>query len=239
MTVLIVDDDPVSRHLIRLTLERDKHAVAEVPDAKAALEWLNADASATLVITDLDLPGRMTGLAFFSFLRSNARYRNLPVIVCTGMNDEETVQKAIAAGVRHYLVKPVRPAILREKVNEVTSRAAPILEPRFDAMARLEVSEPEYRYLAEDCEARLADLTAQLEAARESQNVVDMITVARRFREPAALMGAERLVDAVDAALADDLNTKQRDQAFGLLASEAEILREALTQIIRPGGKRA
>jgi DNA-binding response OmpR family regulator len=238
MTVLIVDDDPVSRHLIRITLERAKLAVAEVPDAKSALDWLNADASATLVITDLDLPGRMTGLAFFSFLRSNARYRNLPVIVCTGVTDEETVSKAIAAGVRNYLVKPVRPALLLEKVNEVTARAAPILEGRYDAMARLEVSEAEYRYLAEDCDARLADLSEQLEAARQAENVVDMITVARRFREPAGIMGGARLVDAVDAALADDLNAQQRNQAFGLLASETEILRQALKEFTRPGGKR-
>lgn len=238
MTVLIVDDDTVSRHLIRITLERAKEAVAEVSDAKSAIDWLNADASATLIITDLDLPGRMTGLAFFSFLRSNARYRNLPVIVCTGMADEDTVNKAIAAGVRHYLVKPVRPAALMEKVNEVKSRSAPIIEGRFDTMARLEISEAEYRYLAEDCDARLADLSDQLEAARQAENVVDMITVARRFREPAALMGAERLVNAVDSALADDLNTQQRNQAFGLLASEAEILREALKDFTRPGGKR-
>jgi two-component system, chemotaxis family, chemotaxis protein CheY len=235
MTVLIVDDDPVSRRLIRLTLERHKKPVAEVADAKSALDWLNADASATLIITELDLPGRMTGVAFFSFLQSNARYRHLPVIVCTSETDQEVVTKAIAAGVRHYLVKPVRPAVLMEKVNEILARSAPVLEPKFDACNRLEISEAEYRYLAEDCDARLVDLTAQLEAAREADNVVDMITIAGRFRGPAALMGAERLVGAVDAALAKDLNTQQRAQAFGLLASETQVLRDHLSQIARPG----
>jgi CheY-like chemotaxis protein len=235
MTVLIVDDDPVSRRLIRMTLERRKHQVAEVPSAEAAIEWLKAGASCTLVITDLDLPGRMEGLQFFGLLRASPQWRDLPVIVCTGKADEQTVNDAVQRGVRHYLLKPVRPAVLIETVEELLARAVPVLEPRFDAMARLEVSEAEYRYLVEDCLSRLTELSGQLGEASMKEDLVDKLRVARRFREPAALLGAERLVRAVDAVAADDITPKQREQAFLLLNQEIEVLSEALGKLSRPG----
>ena len=43
-------------------------------------------------------------------------------------------------------------------MEELLARAVPVLEARFDAMARLEVSEAEYRYLVEDCLGRLTEL---------------------------------------------------------------------------------
>jgi len=234
MTVLIVDDDPVSRRLLVMTLERRKHQVAAVSNADEAIDWLKNEASATLVITDLDLPGKMNGLKFFSFLRANARWRNLPVIVCTGLTDEKVVQDAIQRGVRHYLVKPIRPAVLLEKVEEILARSVPVLEPRFDAMARLEVSEVEYKYLVEDCAAHVTGLKGKMEEAHKGDNVVDAMVHARHVREPAALLGAGRLVAAVDA-LEEAANAQQRDQAFGLISQEIDILCEAIAPLMRPG----
>jgi CheY-like chemotaxis protein len=234
MTVLIVDDDPVSRRLLVMTLERRKHQVAAVATADEAIEWLKSEAGATLVVTDLDLPGRMSGLKFFSFLRANARWRNLPVIVCTGLTDESTVQDAIQRGVRHYLVKPIKPAILLEKVEEILARTVPVIEPRFDAMARLEVSEVEYKYLVEDCSEYMVSLKELMDEARKGDALLDAMVHARHVREPAALLGAGRLVSAVDA-LEEATNTQQRDQAFGLISQEIDILCEALAPLKRPG----
>jgi CheY-like chemotaxis protein len=235
MTVLIVDDDPVSRRLIKMTLERNKQQVAEVTSADDALEWLKAGASCTLIITELDLPGRMDGLRFFMALTSAPQWRDLPVIVCTSKADERTVTKAIQSGVRHYLLKPVRPALLKETVESILSRAVPILEPRFEAMARLEVSEAEYRYLVEDCLTRMNDLGKALAEATEKEDLVEKVRVSGRFREPAALLGAERVVRAVDSVTSDELTPKQREQAFQLLTSEVRILSEELGKLSRPG----
>jgi CheY-like chemotaxis protein len=234
MTVLIVDDDPVSRRLLVMTLERRKHQVAAVATADEAIEWLKSEAGATLVITDLDLPGRMSGLKFFSFLRANARWRNMPVIVCTGLSDDATVQDAIGRGVRHYLVKPIKPAVLVEKVEEILARTVPVIEPRFDAMARLEVSEVEYKYLVEDCSDYMVALKEQMDTARKSEALIEATVHARHVREPAALLGAGRLVSAVDA-LEEATNAQQRDQAFGLISQEIDILCEALAPLKRPG----
>jgi hypothetical protein len=120
-------------------------------------------------------------------------------------------------------------------VEGLLAHAVPVLEPRFDAMARLEVSEAEYRYLVEDCLNRMTELSGQLAEASGRDDLVDKLRIAGRFREPAALLGAERLVRAVDAVTADDITPKQREQAFLLLAQEVEILSDALGKLSRPG----
>jgi hypothetical protein len=111
----------------------------------------------------------------------------------------------------------------------------PVLEPRFDAMARLEVSEAEYRYLVEDCLARLTELTGLLGQTSTRDDLGERIRVVRRFREPAALLGAERLVRAVDAVIVDEATPKQREQSFLVLNQEIEVLAEALGKLSRPG----
>jgi len=234
MTVLVVDDDPISSQIIEMTLGRRKHQVASVSTAFDAIEKLKSEGGFTLVITELDLPGRMTGLQFVKFLPTDPRWRNLPIIVCTNRADEKTVTEAIRSGVRHYLLKPVKPAVLVEKVEEILARAVPVLEPRFDAMARLEVSEAEYRLLVESTMRYLDRLMESLKEARDKDQVIDAISIAQRVREPAALLGAGRLVDSVKT-LNEANNKTQRDQALGLVGQEVSILLDALAQIARPG----
>ncbi|MFN8629876.1 MAG: response regulator [Chloroflexota bacterium] len=133
-----------------MTLDRRKLAVESVSNAKEAIEKLKTEAGFTLVITELDLPGQMTGPQFVKFLPTDPRWRNLPVMICTSVADEDKVKAAIQAGVRHYLLKPVKPSVLAEKVEEILARAVPVLEGKFDAMSRLELaSEAEYRLLVE------------------------------------------------------------------------------------------
>jgi two-component system, chemotaxis family, chemotaxis protein CheY len=240
MTVLVVDDDPVSRQIIEMTLDRRKLAVDSVSNAKEAIEKLKTEAGFTLVITEMDLPGQMTGPQFVKFLPTDPRWRNLPVMVCTSIADEETVKAAIQAGVRHYLLKPVKPSVLAEKVEEILVRAVPVLEAKFDAMSRLELaSEAEYRLLVESTLRYLDDLTEKLQEARDRDEIIDAINIASRIRGPAALLGAARVAAAVDT-LNEANNVMQRNQALGLVTQEIGILREELMKHARPGqSKRA
>jgi two-component system chemotaxis response regulator CheY len=240
MTILVVDDDPVSRQIIEMTLDRRKLQVESVPNAKEAIDKLKTEAGFTLVITDLDLPGEMSGARFVKFLPTDPRWRNLPVMVCTSVAEEDQVKEAIAAGVRYYLLKPVKPSVLIEKVEEILARAVPVLEPKFDAMSRLELaSEAEYRLLAESTLRYLEELTTALQGARDSDDLIATMQIARRVREPAALLGAARVVAAVDMLLEAN-NVTQRNQALGLVTQEIGILREELLRHARPGqSKRA
>jgi len=239
MTVLVVDDDPVSRQIIQMTLDRRHHMVECVSNAKEALDKLKSEAGFTLVITDLNLPGQMNGLQFVKFLPTDPRWRNLPVMVCTSMADEDKVKQAIQAGVRHYLLKPVKPSVLIEKVEEILARSVPVLEAKFDAMSRLELTEAEYRMLVESTLRYIDELTESLQGARDREDLVDTITIAARFRDPAMLLGAARVVAAVDT-FNEANNATQRNQAVGLVVQEIGILREELLKHAGPGrAKRA
>lgn len=95
-------------------------------DGEAFLEYLNArDALADLsppglTLLDLNMP-RMGGVATLSALRSDARYRHLPVVVFTTSNNEHDIQETYTLGVSAYLTKPSREEDLHKVVNFITT----------------------------------------------------------------------------------------------------------------------
>jgi hypothetical protein len=86
----------------------------------------------------------------------------------------------------------------------------------------------------EDCSEHIGGLKGKMEEAHKGDDLVEAMVHARHVREPAALLGAGRLVAAVDA-LEEAANAQQRDQAFGLISQEIDILCEALAPLMRPG----
>jgi putative nucleotidyltransferase with HDIG domain len=105
MRLLLVDDDPGFRALLRTTFE-DVHV--EVEEAGSALEARAriADARPDLIVLDVGMPG-MDGLAFCRELKAGADTRAIRIVLLTGMDDVEDV--AGAAGADALLLKPFRP----------------------------------------------------------------------------------------------------------------------------------
>jgi CheY-like chemotaxis protein len=87
--ILIVEDDPATRDMLRRTLEREGWSIQEAPNGRAGLEQVAARLPA-LVLLDLMMP-EMDGFAFVDELRRNEAWRELPVIVVTAkeLTDEE------------------------------------------------------------------------------------------------------------------------------------------------------
>ena len=233
MTILVVEDDPVTLRLLEMTLTRCQYAVATARTAREAIERLKSDAGVELVISDVGLDG-MSGLQFLTTLQANVRWRDIPVIMCTGMSDSETVREAIRLGARHYLVKPIRPTLLLEKISSLLGRRQFVFEPRYETMARLGLSEGEYGNLVEASIGRLDTLLAALSAARVADDSVETNLAARRIREPAALLGALRCTAAIDG-LEAATNALERDRAVALVLEEVGVLRQALTSLSLPG----
>jgi CheY-like chemotaxis protein len=130
MTVLLVDDDPISLRLLAMTVGRLGLPFLAVTSGSAALATLDEHPEVALVITDLSMPG-MSGLALFTTLRDDDRWATLPVVLCTGSADAVTVQEAIRTGVRHYIIKPIKPSVVAAKVSELLAAqlAAAVLAP--------------------------------------------------------------------------------------------------------------
>jgi two-component system chemotaxis response regulator CheY len=116
--VLIVDDSPTMRRMVMSSLR----PLAEVDFMEAAngleaIEKLSLGPVAMMVL-DLNMPD-MHGLDVLQFLRSHGPFKNLPVIVLTTKNDEDSRKGAMAAGATLYLTKPFQPHTLLENATRV------------------------------------------------------------------------------------------------------------------------
>jgi CheY-like chemotaxis protein len=133
MTVLLIDDDPISLRVLAMTVGRLGLPAVAVASGAAALAWLAEHPECSLVITDLGMPG-ITGLDVFIAMRDDPRWATIPVVVCTGAADSATVRDAIGRGVRHYIVKPIKPSVIAAKVLELAPHAAsPVAKAAPDA----------------------------------------------------------------------------------------------------------
>ena len=102
-TILVVDDDPTCRELLRRILPRSGHAVMVASNGKDALAAL-AEHSPQLILLDLAMP-QMDGLTFLRHLREMPQYVQTPVILCTALANRDIVRIAGSLGVKDYLLK--------------------------------------------------------------------------------------------------------------------------------------
>ena len=113
--ILVVEDEPQLRGLLRLYLERDGHRVADAGDGPTALAAYDAD-GADLVILDLMLPG-MQGESVLEALRDAG---DVPVLITSAKRSDAERIAGLRAGADDYLAKPFNP-------HELTARVAAIL----------------------------------------------------------------------------------------------------------------
>ena len=196
-TILVVDDDPISVRLLQMTLERNGYATASASSAAAALAWLEDAQSVELVITDQNLGG-MSGLELFSALRADVRFRRLPVILCTGVADRATIEEAMRLGIRHFIVKPIMPRVVMEKVAAVVAERPRVLEPKASAMARLQLTDLEYKGLIHSSQQHITGLREELARSHQRGDRFTTIILAGRLREPATTLDAARLLAAIE-----------------------------------------
>ncbi len=115
--ILGVDDNPVSRELIREVLEGADRNVLEAANGKDALELI-AEAQPDLVLMDIQMP-LVDGFAALRRLRQDARFQTLPVIALTAFAMRGDREKALAAGFDAYIAKPVNIGELEQRVNDL------------------------------------------------------------------------------------------------------------------------
>lgn len=90
-------------------------------NAISALQALRGDPF-DLIISDVVMPGTLTGFDIVQWIRKNSRTRNTPVAMLTGLRDPKDIRKALACGVDDYMVKPADPDILISKVKSLLDR---------------------------------------------------------------------------------------------------------------------
>jgi CheY-like chemotaxis protein len=116
-TVLVCDDEPVLRMLVRATLEQGNYTVLEASDGEEALARTHAE-QPDLILLDMMMPGR-SGSDVLRALRADAATAKTPVIMLTARAQASDREAMSLAGADHYLTKPFSPVGLAALVEEV------------------------------------------------------------------------------------------------------------------------
>lgn len=121
ITILVVDDEPLNRELLRRVLQ-SAYAVEEAADASEALAYLERQQPVGLMLCDHMMPGK-TGTELAAIVRE--RWPALPVVLLTGYDGDPEVVAAHQRGtVRQVVAKPWRAAELRELVAQMVAPPA-------------------------------------------------------------------------------------------------------------------
>jgi PAS domain S-box-containing protein len=114
-TVLVVEDNPITRKMIRVTLSTEGYRVVEVADGRSALEEIDR-APPDLILQDLLLPD-IDGLALVQRIRAAPKGAAIPVLVISGFLPKIEQARVLGVGFTDYLFKPVEPAHLLHTVH--------------------------------------------------------------------------------------------------------------------------
>ncbi|KPV48315.1 hypothetical protein SE17_38730, partial [Kouleothrix aurantiaca] len=115
--ILVVDDDPHIRELVRVFLHNEGFAVFEAADGRAALDLLETK-RADLAILDVMMP-RMDGWDLCAELRASY---DMPVLMLTAKGETAQKIKGFQLGADDYLVKPFEPLELVMRVRALLKR---------------------------------------------------------------------------------------------------------------------
>jgi two-component system chemotaxis response regulator CheY len=226
MKILVVEDNAVTATLMAGILTRHGYTVVVARNGFEGLRLLGTHPDIRGMITDIMMP-ESSGLELLRSVRENAAWKNLPIIVTSARDDPETVAQAVSLGCTDYLLKPVRPARLIERVTKVFRQEKTILMGPAEVMNRYSLNLETYREIARN----FATQVDQIIAALESWSTRDSTPIPPNFSqiiESAALLGAERLISTLDEALPSDGSPPLNPIQFARLLEDLQLVRKAL-----------
>jgi adenylate cyclase len=114
-TVLVVDDDPLNRSMLSMSLGREGHQVLEAGNGREAVAVLEQQ-SVDLVLTDIEMP-EMDGYGLLEHRAADERLRGIPFIMISGVEEMDSIVACIKLGAEDYLHKPFDPVLLHARLG--------------------------------------------------------------------------------------------------------------------------
>jgi sigma-B regulation protein RsbU (phosphoserine phosphatase) len=144
--ILVVDDNDDNRYTLTLYLELEGFSnIATANDGEEAIARLKAEPF-DLVLLDVMMP-KVDGYQVLSWLKTEPRLRDLPVIMISALNEMNSVVRCIELGAIDYLLKPFNPVLLKARLGATLEK----------------------KQLRDQVDAHLARLESELAAARKLQ----------------------------------------------------------------------
>lgn len=118
-SILVVDDEPMTRTLLRMMLAPANFQVFEAEDGADAIEKVR-EHMPDIIIMDVMMPN-MNGLDACQVIRSDETISHIPILILSAKTHPKAVEEGLEAGATRYLTKPVSRVVLLQHVQEVLS----------------------------------------------------------------------------------------------------------------------
>lgn len=210
-SVLVIDDSPGARHQILDGL-KDAGLFQVYHEAESVIEGFKIALSEPLdvILCDLDMPG-MDGFKFLSMIKTRKELQDIPVILVTGINDQDSKIRGLERGASDYLTKPYDPAelIARVKVQLKIKTLQDSLKKSNQALMELSNTDPlthlsNRRFL-------MKTLEKELQRCERSQKPMALIMVDVDHFKPVNDTYGHQQGDVVLQTLADQMKAHLRD----------------------------
>ena len=116
--ILIADDLPEIRKLVRITLQAEDYQVLMAENGEKAIQIARA-LKPDLIIMDVLMPGKIDGLEATRILKNDPETKECPVIILTSKGEAADREKGLDLGAVEYFAKPFSPLDLINKVEQV------------------------------------------------------------------------------------------------------------------------
>ena len=159
-SVLVVDDDPVTRQMLSGTLEERGHRVTTADDGRRGLDLVRSERF-DVVLLDVLMP-HLNGYDVLEHMKGDEELRHIPVVMVTSVDEVESAVRCIELGADDYLSKPIDPVLLIARVNAGLNkkRLHDLEQEHLDEVARLN------RQLEARVEEQMAELVRTGELKR-------------------------------------------------------------------------
>jgi len=137
-SILVVDDDVMTRLLIQQALLSDIYQVSEAEDGAQGIELFN-EIQPDLVLLDVELP-KLNGFEVCKLIRSSPWGKTTPIVMLTGMDDTDSIDKAYRLGATDFMVKPINWTLLSHHLRYVL-RSSYYFESMKQSESRLEYAQ--------------------------------------------------------------------------------------------------
>jgi CheY-like chemotaxis protein len=115
--ILVMDDDPIQCEFARVYLSTPTASVETAENGEEGLRLLRAE-KFDLAVVDLDMPV-MNGFQTIRAIRNDPALRNLPIVIVTGREDVESIDRAYDEGATSFVTKPVNWRLLSYQLRYV------------------------------------------------------------------------------------------------------------------------